>query len=141
ARTRRSRHDAVLPPVDGSGPAGAFARSVCRCVLRRGKTRGDRAAPAGVAAALRRARAGRCPDARSPSRAHAAGESALRAAQLPRAAGDRPRRAGRSGRHPRTAGGHAQAVRRPARHGALRAAATGLGAAAGRVLDAFLQFL
>ena len=42
------------------------------------------------------------PPARAP-RAHARRQSALRAAQLPRAAGDRPRRAGRRCRHPRAA--------------------------------------
>ena len=80
------------------------------------------------------------PRGRAP-RAHECGESALRAAQLSRAAGDRPRGARRLQRDPRVTRRDATSVRRPAGTRTLRAAASRLGARARGLLDAFLQLV
>ena len=119
----------------------AVDRAVRGRLLRRGQAHRPRTRARRVARAPRGASARRHARSRSPPPAHATRQSPLRAAQLPRAGGDRPRRTGRLRRHRRVARRDAQAVRRPAGPRALRREAPRLGARPGGMLDAVVQFV
>ncbi len=108
-------------------------------VLRRGEAAARRAGVQRLAGPLCRTRTPRWAAAHRAARTHACRQPPLRPAQLPRAAGDRPRRTGRCRRHPRTARRPAPPLRRPTRPRAVRPAPARLGAQPGGVLDAVVQ--
>ena len=119
----------------------ADARTDARRVLRRSEAARGGARIQRLARPLWSARASRRNVAGIAPGWHARSQPMLRAAQLSRAAGDRPRRTGRSRRHPRVAGRAAPPLRRSAWPRAVCAATTGLGARSGRMLDAVVQLL
>ena len=133
---RRSRIDVAAPERRRRACVGA---SPTRSTTTR--TRRPRAAVRAWLGALRARACARTACRRtSAARGMNAANPQLRAAQLPRAAGDRPRRAGRRRRRRRAARRAAPALRRAAGPRALRREAAGLGAQ-GRLLDAVLQFV
>ena len=97
----RGRHDALLPRAERRGPRRADLGAACPRLLRRGEAAAapSRRSTTGWPAMPRACAAMRLPPDRA-ARTHACRQPPLRPAQLPRAAGDRPRRTGRRRRHP-----------------------------------------